>query len=159
MTQPPVAGGGEPEDRRRHLDYIQAGVTRMSQASSTTKSWLLPVITAAYGFAITKKIGSIALLGVAAVLLFALLDANYLRQEQAFRRLYDAVARRTRRVPVYSLDLSQAQDPLPPPANARERVARLVALWVPGRRVWSSWSIAPFYGGLVVIGVVVFIVS
>jgi hypothetical protein len=95
----------------------------------------------------------------AAVLLFALLDANYLRQEQPFRRLYDMVARRTRPVPAFSLDPSHARDPLPPPANARERVARLIALWVPGRRVWSSWSIAPFYGGLIVIGVVAFIVS
>ena len=43
-------------------------------------------------FALTKSADSIALLGLAAVLLFAYLDANYLRQEKRFRRLYVAVA-------------------------------------------------------------------
>lgn len=80
------------EDRRKHLDFIQAVVTRMSAASSTTKGWLLPVVTATYGYAVVNREMSVALLGIAAVLLFAVIDANYLNQERAFRRLYDAVA-------------------------------------------------------------------
>ena len=82
----------EGDDRRKHLDYIQAVVTPMSSASSSAKGWLLPVVTAAYGYALAKQQSPVALLGVAAVLLFGFLDANYLRQEKAYRRLYDAVA-------------------------------------------------------------------
>jgi histidine triad (HIT) family protein len=145
------------EDRRKHLDYIQAVVTRMSAASTTTKSWLLPVVTATYGYALTKKADSVALLGIAAVLLFGFLDANYLRQEKAYRRLYDVVARGTRQVPPFSLDPSDADDPSGPTAGTLQRTRQLIRRWVPDRAVWQSWSIAPFYGALVIVGAVIFV--
>ena len=43
-----------PEDRRQHLSFIQAVVTRMSQASSSSKTWPLPIVKLTYGYAITK---------------------------------------------------------------------------------------------------------
>lgn len=150
-------GHSTDEDRRKHLDFIQAVVTRMSTASSSTKSWLLPVVTATYGYALTKNAESVALLGIAAVLLFAFLDANYLRQEKAYRRLYDAVAKKTRDVPLFSLDPSDADDPIPETGSRREKVGRLIRRWFPGRMTWSSWSIAPFYGSLMLVGVIIFV--
>jgi hypothetical protein len=114
MTPPPSeppASATDPDDRRKHLDFIQAVVMRMSAASATTKSWLLPVVTATYGYALTKSADSVALLSVTAVVLFTFLDANYLRQEKAYRRLYDAVTRGTRSVPQFSLDPSYADPP------------------------------------------------
>jgi hypothetical protein len=145
------------EDRRKHLDFIQAVVTRMSAASSNTKAWLLPVVTATYGYALTKRADSVAVLGIAAVLLLAVLDANYLRQERAYRRLHDAVTRGTRDVPLFSLDPSDADDPIPPAATFRQKFGRLVSRWVPGGNVWLSWSIAPFYGALLLVGVVILV--
>ena len=159
MTEQVAHGVGDPEDRRRHLDYIQAVVKRMSVASSTTKSWLLPVITAAYGYALSANVESVALLGIAAVALFAFLDANYLRQEQAYRRLYDAVVRGAREVPVFSLDPSYAAEPAVPAVNWWQATARILGRWIPDRKVWFSWSIAPFYGGLALIGLVIYIGS
>lgn len=143
------------EDRRKHLDFIQAVVTRMSAASSGAKGWLLPVVTATYGYALTKHADSVAALGIMAVLLFMFLDANYLRQEQAYRRLYVAVARRTRDVPLFSLDPSDALDPPPSPTNRWEAAGKIVRCWMPGWRVWLSWSIAPFYGALLMVGLVI----
>ena len=64
------------EDRRKHLDFIQAVVTRMSAASSSAKGWLLPVATATYGFALIQHSRAVALLGLAAVVLFMFLDVN-----------------------------------------------------------------------------------
>lgn len=45
VQSPPPAAQPElsPEDRRKHLDYIQAVVTRQSAASSSAKGWHLPV--------------------------------------------------------------------------------------------------------------------
>ena len=63
----------------------------MAQSSVQTKSLLLPVVVAAYGYALTQKSVSVSLLCIAAVLLFGYIDASYLRQEQAYRRLYNAV--------------------------------------------------------------------
>lgn len=81
-----------PEDRRQHRSFVQAVITRMSQASTSSKTWLLPIVTATFGYAITKDVPGVALLGCLAVFLFGLMDANYLKQERAFRKLYDQVA-------------------------------------------------------------------
>lgn len=144
-----------PEDRRKHLDYIQAVITRMAGASSSAKGWLLPVVTATYGYALTKHAESVALLGMGAVVLFMFLDVNYLRQEQAYRRLYQAVCDGTRPIPDFSLDPSDADDPILPAATRRETFKRWRKRWFPEWRTWWSWSIAPFYGSLLMIGVVV----
>lgn len=158
VTGPPAGGSPatvDPDDRRKHLDFIQAVVTRMSAASSTAKSWLLPVVTATYGYALTQGVASVALLGLGAVLLFAFLDANYLRQEQAYRRLYDTVARNTRVVTCFSLDPSDADDPIAKAASRREKIVHQVRRWLPlDRAVWLSWSVAPFYGALLIAGIV-----
>lgn len=145
------------EDRRKHLDFIQAVVTRMAAASANAKAWLLPVVTATYGYALTKNAESVALLGIGGVLLFMFLDVNYLRQEKAYRRLYDAVAKRARDVPLFSLDPSDADDPIPDASTWREKAKRLWRRWFPQGRTWLSWSIAPFYGALLVVGLAIVI--
>lgn len=153
----PAAALPEPtdEDTRQHLAFIQAVITRMSAASSTAKGWLLPVVTATYGYALTQNDSSIALLGIAAVGLFAMLDANYLRQEQAYRRLYDTVARKRRPVRSFTLDPSEADDPPQTDASPTRKARVWVGRWLPAPRVWLSWSVAPFYGGLLVVGLVI----
>jgi histidine triad (HIT) family protein len=112
-------------------------------------------VTATYGYARIQRDGSIALLGIAGVALFALLDANYLRQEQAYRRLYDTVARMARPVPSFTLDPSEADDPPPPGATPPKKVRVWVGRWLPSARIWLSWSIAPFYGGLLLVGLLI----
>ena len=64
------------EDLHKHLDFIQAVVTRMSAASTSTKSWLLPVVTATYGYGMTQNAWSVIALGLGAVLLFMFLDVT-----------------------------------------------------------------------------------
>lgn len=144
----------DPEDHRKHVELIQAVVTRMAEASTNAKSWLLPVVTAAYGFALTNRSGSVATLGVVAVVLFSFLDANYLRQERAYRALYDVVTTRSRPVPIFSLDPAHADEPLPDveALPTRHKVGAIARTWMPGWRIWISWSIAPFYGALFLLG-------
>ena len=147
-------GNVHAEDRRKHLDFIQAVVTRMSAASSGAKAWLLPVVTAAYGFALAQNSGSVALLGLAAVFLFSYLDAHYLRQERAYRELYDLVASGDPAVTPYSLatpvNRGMARSIS---GNATEgSIRQILRNWLPELRIWISWSIAPFYGALVLVG-------
>lgn len=89
--------------RLKHLDYVQSIVARMAHSSTQAKSWLLPVVVATFGYALTQRSGTVALLGVAAILLFGYMDASYLRQERAYRRLYNAVVA-GKAVPELSLD-------------------------------------------------------
>jgi histidine triad (HIT) family protein len=126
------------EDRRQHLSFIQAVITRMSQASSSSKSWLLPIVTATYGYAVTGKSILVALLGCLAVLVFGLLDANYLKQERAFRKLYDEASGSP--IPTFSMNPTLAS-----PAGT-------------GSNYWPdwpdvrSWAVAPVYGPLLLSG-------
>lgn len=154
-VEPPLA----PEDRRKHLDYIQAVVTRQSAASSSAKGWLLPIVTATFGFALTQGSWPLAALGMVAVVLFAYLDANYLRSEKQFRRLYNTVARSSRKVPLFTLDPVDADEPLPGYAPAVSKWKKAVHSYMPERSIWASWSIAPFYIALLLVGAGVLVVS
>lgn len=158
-SEPPLA----PEDRRKHLDYIQAVITRQSAASSSAKSWLLTILVATFGFALTQQSWALATIGLCATVLFAYLDANYLKSEKQFRRLYNTVARSSRKVPLFSLNPGDAEEAVvrgdEESRSARSRIRGLWKQYVPGRDVWLSWSIAPFYAALITLGLVVLVVS
>lgn len=132
------------EDRRQHLDQVQSVVTRMASASSTAKAWLLPVATAAYGYALVEGEDAVALLGVAAVFMFAVLDASYLRQERAFRALYQAAVEG--KVGVYNMNASRFYSR---PNGDDEDRRSVNCEW--NQIIWS-WSLAGFYVPLAVIG-------
>jgi ATP adenylyltransferase len=143
------------DNHRKHIELIQAIVTRMSSASSAAKGWLLPVVTATYGYAIVKDARSVALLGIAAVLLFAFLDANYLKHEKAYRRLYRTVVRNPQKDWQFSLDPTDAEEPHGQECCCK-RPLSFVGRWIPGWSVWLSWAIAPFYGAFVVVGLFIY---
>lgn len=129
----------------------------MSAASSSAKSWLLPVVTAAYGYALVNHSRPVALLGLGASILFAYLDANYLRQEKRFRSLYKAVAEGKSAIATFSL---QPED-LPSEVPTKEKgdwpgsTPRWLNRLLPGPNVWLSWSIFPFYVPIVAVGVLI----
>lgn len=173
-----VTDGGGPsrEDLHKHLDFIQAVVTRMSAASTSTKSWLLPVVTATYGYGMTQNAWSVIALGLGAVFLFMFLDAHYLDREKAYRALYDAVAR-DQGIPVFSLDprevhrcqkVPEAQRDITPEQAEVQATGTTQTLkkdsrfqflydWMPDVSVWKSWAITPFYGSLLILGMILLI--
>jgi hypothetical protein len=139
------------DDRRQHLDQIQAIVARMAGASSTSKTWMLPVVTAAFGYALVNHDAEVGLLGTAAVIVFAVLDAGYLRQERAFRALYQSAVRG--RVGLYDMNVTRYYGK----ANGDDEDLRAVnCQW---RQIIWSWSLAGFYvpvaslGFLIVVGI------
>ncbi|WP_340697156.1 hypothetical protein [Cellulosimicrobium funkei] len=110
-----------------------------------------------YGFALTQRSGSVALLGVGAVLIFSFIDASYLVQEKAYRRLYNVVALGERVVPAFSLNPADADEKLPDADDGKAARRKRIRAWLPGWAAWLSWSVAPFYGALALIGVVVLV--
>lgn len=154
--------------RLKHLDYIQSIVARMSQSSTQTKSWLLPVVTATFGYALAQQSVTVALLGIAAVLLFGYMDASYLRQERAYRRLYNSVVAGDS-IPEFSLDPNDIDRTIPDAdgdSTAEGDPSRKAGYWNDLRealrgwlffdpKVWFSWSISPFYGGFLAVGIAV----
>lgn len=126
---------------------IQQTITRMAASSASAKGWLLPVITAAYGYALTSGSAQVALLGVGAAVLFGTLDTHYLRQERAFRALY----RQAVDGHVTTYEMSNApyfSKPNGDQADERQENCR----WI---KVLMSWSIAGFYLPLVSVGTLI----
>jgi hypothetical protein len=144
MADGATTGG---EDLRKHLDLIQAVVTRMSGASSVAKGWSLTIATAAYGYGVTKHAVTVVLLGVGAVLLFAALDARYLREERKYRLLFDAARRGE--VELYEMNAARYCGSL--------TVSETSSIgW---GSVLRSWSIRDFYGLIVLAGILLTIVT
>jgi histidine triad (HIT) family protein len=114
----------------------------MSQASSSSKTWLLPVVTLTYGYAVTKEKVWVALLGIVAVVIFGVLDANYLKHERAFRKLYEKVASGGD-IPTFSMN----------PALAGLAGSK-VRYW-PDWEAIRSWAVAPVYGPLIIAGIAI----
>src|SRR5579872_7393748 len=74
----------------KHLEFIQAAISRMGGNSFQMKSWNVALATAAIGFAAAKDSHPrAAMLALVPSFVFWLLDAYYLGLERAFRVLYD----------------------------------------------------------------------
>ncbi|WP_326545195.1 hypothetical protein QGN32_15210 [Mycolicibacterium sp. ND9-15] len=89
--------GLDRSDHHKHMDYVQAVITRLANNSFLMKGWALTLSSALLGFAITQKHAGLALAAIVPVTAFWLLDTYYLRQERAFRDMYaDIAAKRLR---------------------------------------------------------------
>jgi hypothetical protein len=79
------------ENRVKHLEMIQAVISRLGTNSFLVKGWAVTVSGAFLGFAVAGKEWGLALAGVLPVMLFWYLDAYFLRAERCFRTLHEAV--------------------------------------------------------------------
>lgn len=131
------------EDERKHLDFIQATISRLAGNSASTKTGTVLIGLAGFGLSRAAEKSSITLAAVLVVAVLGVLDAQYLRQERLFRKLYEAVSSTEPSdcIPVYSMGTGGFK---------YVTTCRLRSC------VWS-WSVAGFYGVLIVLGVAAFI--
>jgi hypothetical protein len=127
-----MAGEEQPdytELRVKHLELVQDVIARMSGNSATIKRSSLVVAAAA--ISVSSALGQPLILPFTAglILVFAFLDARYLRIERCYRDLYDAVRGEP---PGQRPDFR-----LTPPATS--------AAMHPVMRLLSSWSVAGLY--------------
>ncbi|SDL72952.1 hypothetical protein SAMN05216298_4941 [Glycomyces sambucus] len=120
------------EDQRKHLEFIQSAITRMSGLSSTAKGWGITVSMAAFGISAAGSVPLFSVLGLTSMGFFTYLDCRYLREERLFRCLYEDARRGL--LQVYSMDRSAYL----------ERCS-----W---RSVFKSWSIVGFYAPSALVG-------
>lgn len=136
-------GAGEPADvdrgdHHKHMDYVQAIITRLANNSVLLKGWALTLSSAVLGFAITQRHAGLALAALVPVTAFWLLDTYYLRQERAFRDMYTDVA--AKRVRDFKIE---------PKLYAEKQAWRKIAF---------SVSLAVYYGAIAGLTVVVAII-
>lgn len=131
----PESGTYSDEAWIKHLEFIQAVISRMAGNSFLLKGWALTVSGALFGFSAGRVSWPIATVGLLPVVAFWALDGYFLAQERLYRSLYNAVARRDQAVPVFSLNAS---------------VYRKRGSWAKATR---SVTLATYYGGLLIAGV------
>jgi hypothetical protein len=81
------------QNRVKHLELIQAVITRLASNSFAYKAWTIGLVSALFAFGATARRPLLVLLPAVPVSFFAVLDAYYLQQERHFRGLFDAVRR------------------------------------------------------------------
>lgn len=76
----------------KHLEFLQAVITRMAANSFLAKGWSIAFTTALLGLAVKEGGPYFALIGLLPVLVFAIVDAYYLALEKCFRDRFTVAA-------------------------------------------------------------------
>lgn len=116
--------------RVKHLEMLQAAITRMSNQSASLKNYCITLISAAAGFSITLGKPAVGFFAVLPVVAFALLDARYLQLERQFRNRFERVRKGDWSKPT-RFEMS-------PDDSTKESLSCCLC----------SWSIMNFYGPL-----------
>ena len=79
------------EKKLKHLEMLQAIISRMATNSFLLKGWNVVLVSAIFALASTESKSALIFLAYLPAVMFWLLDGYFLRQEQLFRKLYDKV--------------------------------------------------------------------
>lgn len=111
----------------KRLEMVQAIISRLANYGATLKNYCITLATAVCGFAVTLQRPLIAFLALLPIIVFALLDAQFLRVERRFRALFDQFTQEEwGTLPQFAIDI---------------RSAPRIGYW----SALSSWSILVFY--------------
>lgn len=122
----------------KHLEFIQAIISRMSANSFLVKGWAVTLVAALFALAAKDENASFAMIAYLPILLFWGLDAFYLSQERRYRALFNDVARGGHvTVSAFELDAS--------------RRGGATASWA---RSMLAATVVTFYGVLLVVTIV-----
>lgn len=127
---------GYAAERIKHLELIQAVVTRLAKEAALIRGWALTVSAAFFAFAAESLSWPVAAVGILPVLAFWGLNAYYLRAERQYRLLYDRVRAKDKKVPPFSM-------------HARDEPAD--SWW---ETAWSP-TLRTFYGVISTVGAVI----
>lgn len=75
----------------KHIELLQAVITRLAQNSFSYKGWSITLVAAILALAAKESRPQYLLVALIPALAFWGLDAYYLRQERLYRKLYDGV--------------------------------------------------------------------
>lgn len=92
------------ENKRKHLDYLQAVIARMAQNSFLIKGWSVTLVSALFAFAATNQDHRYVLISYIAIPAFWILDGFFIATEKRFRSLYNRVRKQTEEEIDFDLD-------------------------------------------------------
>lgn len=93
------------ENTVKHLEFIQAVITRLGQNSFAYKRWSITLTAAIFVLAVKEAKPQYLFVALIPAIGFWILDAYYLRQEKLFRELYNAVRKGKLENDPFSMDI------------------------------------------------------
>ncbi len=134
-------------DRVKHLELIQAVVTRLAGNSSSLKTWTVTIVAALFALAADKANPAFIWLAIVPVVTFWFLDGYYLRQERLFRALYYAASKKDLEFSMYTAPYAKSYAKKKSMAStdgdaADESKPKPVDGWF---IVTISWTLSGFY--------------
>ncbi len=82
------------ENKLKHLEFIEAVISRVSANSFLLKGWSVTLVAALFALAAKDANKSYVIVAYIPVLIFWLIDAYFLSQERLFRSIYDEVRKK-----------------------------------------------------------------
>lgn len=80
------------EDKRKHLEFIQGVINRLSSNTFLFKGWSITIVVAVFTAMVTTQNYALMWLSLGATVIFWFIDAYYLMLEQSYCKLYNKVA-------------------------------------------------------------------
>ncbi|WP_417818726.1 hypothetical protein [Tritonibacter scottomollicae] len=82
------------EMHMKHLEMLQAVISRMASNSSSAKTYCMSISSALIALSAAIKDANVLYFSIPMIMIFSLLDGYYLRLERAFRDQYNSARRR-----------------------------------------------------------------
>lgn len=117
-----------------HLTFIQQIITRMASNSFNLKGWTVAMVAAIFALSSEDSSPWFSGITIFTTIIFWYLDGYYLRQERAYRQMYNAVVIGQPSVDILSL-------------NAGSFLATEKSIW----RIMLSQTLIIFYGFMMLI--------
>jgi hypothetical protein len=81
------------DEKLKHLEFIQAAISRMATSSFLFKGWAITIAAGLGAFAAADTKAAVVLIALVSTFMFWGLDGYYLWLERGFIKLYDVVAK------------------------------------------------------------------
>lgn len=95
------------ESKLKHLEFIQATISRLSNNSFLLKGWNITIISALFVLSSKETNVNFFWLAISVSLIFWVLDGYYLRLERKYRTLYNLVRQKQPSEVDFNLDVQQ----------------------------------------------------
>lgn len=139
-----LRNGKMEENKRHHIDLVEAQILRMNDNSKQMKAWCFALVTGIISIYVQTCNWNFLWIGLITILLFAWLDAYYLLLERKFRCLYNDIVGLTNKdekklsIPPYGMPIHEYKK------GVKKHLAPIVSI-----------SIFPFY--MIAIIIVIFL--